>query len=617
MTGAPGRWLRDIPDEMPISEVITAFRRKWVDKDRASLYKKEVAARKQEPSELVTDYIREQEERWLQINPRMSAKKLVKRIRKGLLPDIQEGVVRAKAVDSVEMLTAQAQCEEEARRVAEEARQARRDTRDEALLIQTNSPATDSDGSDGSTDEDKPTRKRHHSSQSTQRKPKPPKKAKTTEGEGGQGVEERRDLLRTMGRLREEMENHRALLSSSPSNGGDHPQGNKPASTPHATTTSQQPHGMLYGTPPSMPQQNGAPGPMITVPPTYAPPMASPPTQSLLAIPPTPPPTEQHRSSEGASRSRANPTQLSAEHSNAPTQHSKVFTPEDTTEKDPTNEHSNHTEPEAEEGEKMVIMGKVCLFEEGKVRATLPRIKGRIAGKKVALTLDTGATLSILDETTFRWLQTTRDDITRSPWCGRVAGIGGRAAATGRTIVPLHACGQRLQHEFVTMQGCPVQVLVGMDLLGKLKAELNIAEGRIQCGDWMKNFAGPAGCGIKSALMATADCYVKPGDEGAVAIESNNPDDAGRTLSVRSAVLPRGMVHVKEGTTTLDQQRVGRLTIANSGTTDVVIKRGQLVALAKTGIFTTPDDTSATPILQRIGKRAAVAISREVDDAQQ
>ncbi|KAH3714382.1 hypothetical protein Pelo_19108 [Pelomyxa schiedti] len=219
----------------------------------------------------------------------------------------------------------------------------------------------------------------------------------------------------------------------------------------------------------------------------------------------------------------------------------------------------------------MVILGKVCLFEEGKVRATLPRIKGRIAGKKVALTLDTEATLSILDETTFSDCNTSL---------------------------------------------LPCKDALFKCWLGWIYWELNIAEGRIQCGgDWMKNFAGPAGCGIKSALMATADCYVRPGDEGAVAIESNNPDDAGRTLSVRSAVLPRGMVHVKEGTTTLDQQRVGRLTVSNSGTTDVVIKREWLVALAKTGIFTTPDDTSATPILQRIGKRAAVAISREVDDA--
>ncbi|KAH3723351.1 hypothetical protein Pelo_17944 [Pelomyxa schiedti] len=210
-------------------------------------------------------------------------------------------------------------------------------------------------------------------------------------------------------------------------------------------------------------------------------------------------------------------------------------------------------------GEKNVVQGRVCIFKDGGSGAALPTIRGRIGGKRVMLTLDTCATISILDEATFRWIQWADGDITREPWCGRIAGIGGRVLAMGRARMKAHICGQKIQHDFVIIQGCPVQALIGLDLLRKVGAELSMAKGRVRCGDWKRDFIDPTNDDGKATLIATMDQHVPPGTTRRLTVESVSPSHAGKRL---------------------DDLRVATVGLLNKGAATLVVRAGQPVATA-------------------------------------
>ncbi|KAH3722945.1 retrotransposable element [Pelomyxa schiedti] len=285
--------------------------------------------------------------------------------------------------------------------------------------------------------------------------------------------------------------------------------------------------------------------------------------------------------------------------------------------------HYPRRESPCEDGVRSICRAK------GHQGAWLPAIRGRVGGKKVALTLDTCTTVSILDETTFRWIESSHQDVSRKPWCGRITGIGGRATATGQAKLNIHLCGRRMKHEFVVMQGCPVQALAGIDLLRRLGAELNMAKGYIRCGAWRGNFIDPEAGGNKSALLATADFYLNPGAKVVLTVESVRPVDAGRSMGVKLIAFPRGAVWAEEtglvvkqpggGTPcippvegrrntetriTLDLQRVGMLALTNVGRGVAVIRKGQPVALAREEGWASQGKLAIPPVWLKLRKKA-------------
>ncbi|KAH3762127.1 retrotransposable element [Pelomyxa schiedti] len=231
-------------------------------------------------------------------------------------------------------------------------------------------------------------------------------------------------------------------------------------------------------------------------------------------------------------------------------------------------------------GEKNVIRGRVCIFKDGGSGAALPTIRGRIGGKRLMLTLDTCVTISILDEATFRWIQWADGDIAREPWCGRIACIGGRVLAMGRARMKAHICGQKIQHDFIIIQGCPVQALIGLDLLWKVGAELSMAKGCVRCGDWKRDFINPTNDDGKATLIATMDQHVPPGTTRRLTVESVSPSHAGKRVWLRWVLLPRGMAFGDPRVAQLDDLRVVTVGLLNKGSATLVVRAGQPVAVA-------------------------------------